>query len=162
MDSSEPIRWPQHFDPGHAPVFVSNELVVPAPTEAVWACLVNAPRWPDFYSNCSNIALEGGATELSGGTRFRWRTFGVNLRTEVTEFEPVNRIAWLAKGLGVNAYHAWLLTPTSDGGCHILTQETQHGLLARMGKLAMPNRMHRQHQLWLEGMASQAAGQPGI
>lgn len=60
--------------------------------------------------------LDGGARELSGDMRFRWKTFGVNLVTDVKEFEPVHRIAWLAKGFGVEAYHALLLTPTTDGG----------------------------------------------
>lgn len=84
----------------------------------------------------------------------------MNLRTQVTEFEPVQRIAWLAKGVGVEAYHAWLLTPTPEGGCRILTQETQWGWLARLGKLLMPSRMHSQHQLWLEGLASVAQAAP--
>lgn len=160
VDSSETIRWPQRFDPRRAPVFVSNELTASASPEAVWAWLISAPRWPTYYSNSANVALNGGGDQLGAGTTFRWKTFGVNLRTEVTEFEPVQRIAWHAKGVGVDAYHAWLLTPTADGGCHILTQETQHGWLVRLGKLLMPNRMHRQHQRWLEGLAATARSGP--
>ena len=160
MDSSQSIRWPQRFDPRRAPIFVSNEIIATAPAEAVWAWLISAPLWPTFYSNSANVDLDGGAAQLAGGMRFRWKTFGVNLHTEVKEFEPIQRIAWHAKGLGVDAYHAWLLTATADGGCHILTQETQHGWLARLGKLLMPNRMHRQHQRWLEGLAATANAQP--
>lgn len=162
VQSSPSIRWPQRFDPGRAPIFVSNELTATAPPEAVWAWLVSAPLWPSFYSNSANVVLDGGGGQLADGARFRWKTFGVNLRTEVKEFDPIQRIAWHAKGLGVDAYHAWLLTPTADGGCHILTQETQYGWLARLGKLLMPNRMHRQHQRWLEGLAATANSQPPI
>lgn len=162
MEGSHSIRWPERFDPQRAPVFVSNELTVASPPEAVWAWLIRAPLWPTFYLNSSNVVLDGGARELRGDTRFRWKTFGVNLVTDVKEFEPVHRIAWLAKGFGVEAYHAWLLTPTPDGGCHILTEETQHGWLARLGKLLMPNRMHRQHQRWLEGLASKAQSPPPV
>jgi hypothetical protein len=154
------IRWPERFDPRRAPVFVSNELSVPAPVQAVWQRLVRAPLWPTYYSNSADVVLDDGADALGEGTTFRWKTFGVKLRTRVTEFEPVQRIAWLAEGRGVEAYHAWLLTPTADGGCHILTQETQYGWLARLGRVLMPHRMHRQHQRWLEGLAATAKALP--
>ncbi len=143
-------------------MFVSNELSVAAPVQNVWACLVKAPLWPTYYSNSADVVLDGGAQALGEHTTFRWKTFGVRLRTKVTEFEPMQRIAWLAEGRGVEAYHAWLLTPTPDGGCHIRTEETQYGLLARLGNVLTPNRMHRQHQLWLEGLATTAATEPPL
>ena len=162
QDKTQSIRWPQRFDPGRAPIFVSNDLVAAAPAETVWAWLVSAPLWHTFYSNASNVMLEGGGRQLSSAVKFRWKSFGVNLDTVVEEFEPCQRIAWHATGIGVDAYHAWLLTPSSGGGCHILTQETQYGWLARLGKMAMPNRMHRYHQLWLEGLAKQAKAGPPL
>ncbi len=160
MDDPEAIRWPERFDPRRAPVFVSNEIVAAASPEAIWARLINAPRWPHFYSNSADVVLDGDAEHLAHNMHFRWRTFGLRLRTQVTEFEHARRVSWLAKGLGVEAYHAWLLTPTEDGGCRILTQETQWGWLARLGKWVMPNRMYRQHQHWLEGLASAAQAPP--
>ncbi|MGB5987855.1 MAG: hypothetical protein WBG37_21290 [Desulfobacterales bacterium] len=43
----------------------------------------------------------------------------------------------------------------------MLTEETQHGWAARLGNLLAPNRMHKFHQLWLEGLEIQAsAGLP--
>jgi hypothetical protein len=85
-------------------------------------------------------------------TRFWWKTLGLPLESTVREFVPGQRIAWDAHGLGVDAYHAWVLSPRTGGGCHVLTEETQHGWLARLGNRFMPNRMHRYHQLWLEGL----------
>ncbi len=146
------IHWPPRFDPGVAPVHVRNSLAIAAPAAAVWTALVRAPDWPKFYSNASNITIEGGANELAGNSRFRWRTFGVDLDTEVVEFVPGERIAWLAHGRGVEAYHAWAIAPTATG-CEVLTEETQYGILARLGALVMPGRMHTQHQLWLEGLS---------
>lgn len=159
MDSSQ-IRWPERFDPRRAPVFVSNELTAAGSAENVWSWLIRAPLWPSYYSNSADVVLDGPAEQLGEATTFRWKTFGVRLRTQVMEFEPVQRIAWVAKARGIEAYHAWLLTPTPDGGCHILTEETQHGWLARLGKLLMPHRMHRQHQRWLEGLAAVATAPP--
>ena len=150
------IHWPARYDPKVAPVHVRNSLAIAAPAATIWNLLVRAPNWPTFYGNASNIVIDGGAPELTAGTHFRWHSFGVDLDTNVVEFVPGERIAWLARGTGVEAYHAWAIAPTATG-CEVLTEETQYGVLARLGSIFMPNRMHGQHQLWLEGMARVAA-----
>jgi uncharacterized protein YndB with AHSA1/START domain len=133
-----------------------NELAMPVAPEAVWACLIRAERWPEWYKNSANVKfLQGSPPDLAEGTRFRWKTFGVTIESTVLEFVPGERIAWDAHGLGVDAYHAWLLTRTAQG-CHVLTEETQHGWLASAGNLLMPNRMHKFHQLWLESLREEA------
>ena len=156
-----PIRWPEEFDPAGSPVFVSNELDIAAPPVAVWAWLLRAELWPTWYSNSRNVRiLEGPRPDLAHGTRFRWWTFGVRIESVVREFEPYERLAWDARAPGIRAYHAWLLTRTA-AGCHVLTEETQHGFIARLGKLFLPNRMHRGHQHWLERLEQKArAGLP--
>ncbi|HKM91091.1 MAG TPA: SRPBCC domain-containing protein [Candidatus Acidoferrales bacterium] len=153
-----PIRWPEEFDPTRSPVFVSNELDIAASPEAVWAWLVRAELWPTWYTNSRNVRiLEGPRPDLAPGTRFRWWTFGVRIESVVREFEPCERLAWHARAPGIRAYHAWLLIRT-DSGCHVLTEETQHGSLARLGKLFLPNRMYRGHQCWLERLEQKARG----
>jgi len=47
-----------------------------------------------------------------------------------------------------------------DGSTHVLTEETQNGWLARLGKLLMPNRMAANHQLWLEGLSARGESGP--
>ena len=43
----------------------------------------------------------------------------------------------------------------------MLTQETQHGWMARLGKLLAPKRMETKHQHWLEALRECAvAGAP--
>jgi hypothetical protein len=61
----------------------------------------------------------------------------------------LQRIAWDARTAGLLAYHAWLIVPTAQG-CRIITEETQYGVLARLGTWLMPQRMYRSHQHWLE------------
>jgi Polyketide cyclase / dehydrase and lipid transport len=150
------IRWPDRFSPARAPVHVVNSLSMVAEPEAVWRALVRAADWPGFYANAANVAVAGGGAELSAGARFTWRTFGVDLKSEVREFEPPSRIAWLALAPGIEAYHAWLITP-EPGGCTVLTEETQRGFVARAGRLIFPGRMELWHQRWLEGLARTAA-----
>jgi hypothetical protein len=121
----------------------------------VWSWLIRARAWPSWYSNSQAVRIESNADTLSLGATFRWRTFGVRLVSQVVEFVPAERIAWNARGLGVWAYHAWLILP-EGAGCRVVTEETQYGLLARMSNLLMPTRMHRMHQVWLEALRQQA------
>jgi hypothetical protein len=123
--------------------------------------LIRATLWPDWYANSARVRiLSGTGPDLARGTRFHWKTFGVTVTSTVLEFVPEERIAWDAHAPGVDAYHAWVLQPLPQG-CHVLTEETQHGVLARLGDLLMPHRMHKYHQLWLEGLERKArAGVP--
>ena len=150
------MRWPSRYAPGTAPVHVRNTIEVGAPVEAVWAWLIRAQHWPDWYVNASNVEfLDGTGPDLSSGARFKWTTFGVRLESTVREFVPRERIAWDARGIGVDAYHAWVLSPTANG-THVVTEETQHGWLARLSHLVMTGRMHKYHQIWLEGLRAKS------
>ena len=151
------VTWPESYLPAHTHVFASNEIVIPAPPEHVWSWLLRAERWPSWYSNSADIHfLSHAGPTLRNRSRFRWRTFGAKITSKVLEFEPCRRIAWDAHGVGIEAYHGWILTPQKDGSTHVLTQETQKGWRARLGKLLMPNRMHQLHQMWLESLSRQA------
>ena len=157
MSGDDQIIWPDAFHPNHCPVFVSNEIDSPAKPAHVWAWLVRATFWPQWYPNSASVVItQGLPPDLTATSKFRWTTFGVRLDTEVEEFVPGERIAWRARAFGVDAYHAWLLRPTSTGGCHILTEETQKGFLARAGNLLMPYRMSKFHQIWLEQLSAKA------
>ena len=150
------VRWPPHYSPITAPVHVRNALDMEASADAVWAWLVRAQLWPEWYPNASDVNfLSGTPPDLRAGTRFKWKTFGVRLESTVLEFVPGERIAWDARGCGVDAYHAWVVSPIARGS-HVLTEETQHGWVARLGNLMMPQRMHKYHQLWLERLADRA------
>jgi uncharacterized protein YndB with AHSA1/START domain len=154
------IRWPESFEPARCPIHVRNELAISASPEAVWARLIRAQVWPSWYPNARRVRfLQGPPPDLALGTRFRWRTFGISIESTVEEFVPNERLAWNAVGMGVRAYHAWLIEPR-PGGCWVLTEETQRGWLARLSAALMPGRMHRFHQIWLERLAKVAAGGP--
>ncbi|MBD9358687.1 SRPBCC domain-containing protein [Methylomonas albis] len=156
MNDQSGIQWPEHYHPQNCPVHVRNELDMAAKPEQIWAWLVRAPLWPNWYVNSANLRLlETAGTELKPGTRFRWKTFGITITSTVLEYVPNERLAWDAKGLGVDAYHAWLLRPSTNG-CDVLTEETQHGWLACLSQLFLPNRMSKYHQIWLESLQGKA------
>jgi hypothetical protein len=151
----EGIPWPEEFAPSRAPIHVRNELEIAAPPSTAWAWLIRASDWPSWYANSRDVRIEGGARDLGPGVTFRWKTFGVSLISRVEEFVPIERLAWTGRGIGVWVYHAWLLRPT-QGGCLLVTEETQYGFLSRLSHLFMPSRMHRLHQVWLEALAKKA------
>jgi hypothetical protein len=151
-----PIIWPERFDPARAPVHVLNEIDVPTSCDPVWAWLVRAQLWPSWYDNSADMQFVNiPGPDLRPEAEFSWRTFGVRVKSTVQEFDPPFRLAWSAKGMGVDAYHAWLLEPTLEG-CHVITEESQYGALARTGNLLMPNRMSQGHQRWLEALRDNA------
>jgi hypothetical protein len=154
MSTPSPIHWPDHYR--NCPVQVQNELDMEAPQDRVWAWLVRAPLWPWWYENSKNVRiLNGSGPDLQWGTQFVWKTFSVTITSTVLEYVPNERIAWDAHGVGVDAYHAWLLSPSAKG-CHVLTEEAQHGWGARLQKVLRPNRMRTYHQIWLESLEGKA------
>ncbi len=151
------IIWPDRFHPGRAPVHVRNDLDMAASPEKIWAALIDATAWPEWYPNARNIRLLSGGHSLAPGARFRWTTFGATIVSEVAEFSPHERIAWTGRAVGIDVYHAWLIRPSARGG-HVLTEETQYGALALLAATLMPGRMSKFHQLWLENLATRAGG----
>jgi predicted acylesterase/phospholipase RssA/uncharacterized protein YndB with AHSA1/START domain len=142
------------FDPRVAPVAVHNEIDIAAPPERIWDFLVRAPNWPQWYPNSKNVRLDGGGDRLTRDAKFTWATFGVGLKSAVKEFIPNERLAWDARSIGVEAYHAWAIEPTG-GGCRVKSEETQYGWLARTADWLLPNRMYTGHELWLKQLANE-------
>ncbi|MGD0645857.1 MAG: SRPBCC domain-containing protein [Candidatus Bathyarchaeia archaeon] len=157
MANPDQILWPSRYEPANCPVHARNELELASPPEIVWAWLIRAQLWPTWYPNSANVQfLSGQSPDLALGTRFRWKTFGVTVKSTVLEFVPYERLAWDAHGSGLDSYHPWLIKKT-DQGCDVLTEETERGWLARLARTLRPNRIEQLHQVWLEGLRDKAS-----
>ena len=152
-----PIAWPDRYAPERVAARVSNEITIAAPPAVVWAWLIGAAAWPDWYPNSRQVRIDGGKTALSAGVSFGWRTFGVSVRSTVREFVVGERIAWDGRGMLLDVYHAWLIEKR-PGGCWVLTEENQNGVAARLQAVLMPQRMYHGHALWLARLKAQAEG----
>lgn len=150
------VIFPEGQRPDESPVFTRNELTIAAPPERIWAWLVRAGRWPEWYANARNVQIDGGANDLALGTMFHWTTFGVRVHTVIREFVPNQRLAWSGKGLGSSAYHGWVITPC-DGGCVVVTEETQGGVIPSVCRRFLRSGLLKWHQRWLEGLAEMAS-----
>ena len=153
------IRWPPKYDPSRTSVHVTNSIDIGAPPDRVWAWLIDAVRWPDWYPNASDVRLQGASRVLGPDVPFRWKTFGVHLSSKVEEFVPPERLAWSARAAGIDVYHAWLISATPSGS-HVLTEESQLGWAARLSHSLRPSRMHEGHQQWLENLRQRAVSGP--
>jgi len=151
------IRWPEGYAPDRTAVHVRRELDMPVPPEAVWPWVVRAGLWSTWYPEFHDVVIEGGGPDLRLGVRFRWRTFGVTLDSKVEEFVPFERLAWSARSRGIDAYHAWLIERLPSG-CHVVTEETQNGWVARLNSALRPGSVGGIHQIWLERLLEKAKG----
>lgn len=149
------IDWPECYRPENTAVHVRNEILIDAPPGLVWAWLIEATRWPEWYPNARDVRLPDGRTRLYPGAVFDWRTFGFPVHSTVREFVPEERIGWDGHGIGLDVYHAWLLVPR-DRGTWVLTEENQNGFGARLQSLFAPHRMSKWHQVWLERLRERA------
>jgi hypothetical protein len=146
---SRDIHWPDGFHPEQADLFAHNEIVVHATCEKVFANIVDAQAWPEWYPNSHNVNLLNSPNgKLQEGTRFSWDTFGVHIESRVHEFVLGSRIGWFGDGTGMNAYHTFLLLKT-DEGCRIVTEEVVKGPGAIEFREKQPSAMHEGHDLWL-------------
>ena len=159
------IHWPERYLPAVSAVHVTNQIVIPASPADIWAWLLRAELWPSWYTNAHDIHfLSHTGPDLRDRSRFRWKTFGLRITSKVLEFEPCSRLAWDAHGMGVEAWHAWVLTPLrSDGSgprTRVVSEETQHGWLARLSHRFAPTRIATAHQQWLQALSDRAASGP--
>ena len=150
------VAWPTQWQPGRASVCVVNELHIPATPSVIWRHLVAPLEWPTFYSNASDIRFERGPGPLlERDSIFRWKTFGVRIRSEICEFEPNRLLSWIGSGLGLRAMHRWVLV-AEGSGTRVTTTEIQFGFVPKLaGRFLRPG-MLRQHDNWLIGLAAKA------
>jgi hypothetical protein len=156
------MKWPAGFEPDKSPVFAHNEIAIGAPPERVWRWLIRAANWPAWYSNSANVTfLAGNPPDLAAQTEFRWKTFGATVTSRVIVFDAPHELGWDAHGV-LTAYHGGIIEPDGSGGCRVVTEETQNGLVPRIAWWYLRPMLERGHQKWVESLKHVAeVGEPG-
>jgi hypothetical protein len=152
-------KWPSAFDPRTAPVFTHNEVRSTLPARDIWPTLVKATAWPQWYPHAVDVRIEDGSADIGPGSVFSWITLGVRVTTTVTEYAAERALGWEGRGRGARGYHRWSLTPTDDGGCHIVTEEVQVGVVPRLLATRLKRNLQDYHQEWLENLVIRSGGQ---
>lgn len=150
------INWPPKYHPNSSDVHVVNNLEMDVSVDEAWNALIRAVDWPRWYPNAKNVRfLNSDKKTLELGTQFRWKTFGITIDCTVREFQPFERLSWSSDSPGISVYHGWHFTPQGER-CHIITEETQQGIIPKAAQFLMPKRMHKFHQIWLEQLEEKA------
>ncbi len=150
------VRFPEDLRPEGAPVYGFNECRTRASPEQLWAWLIRATRWPEWYPYAKRVVIETPSHgKLQQGTRFTWTTSGVRVVTTVEEFVPYERLSWRGRGVGALGYHGFVLLPDGSG-TRIVTEEVQRGLLPWLGRALIRKGLLRYHQVWIEQLAKRA------
>lgn len=158
LPPAERINWPAAYEPSQTNFYVHNEIEIAAPPEVVWAVLIQAETWPEWYRGAANVKLQNSADGVLGpGAVFTWKTMGLNFVSTVREFEPPTRLSWESVKPSIQGYHAWLIIPTPTG-CRLVTDESQTGWLTTMQKIFRPTALHKLHDEWLAQIKRRAEG----
>ena len=82
------------------------------------------------------------------------------IHSKVLVFEPDAAIEWDGTGpAGILAYHTWRIA--FDGHeSHVVTEETQTGVLPRLGRPFLTGNLKRGHQIWVEGLKRVVLSEP--
>ncbi len=150
------INWPVDFHPSKARFYIHNEIEIQAPPEVVWAILIDASNWPEWYVGAKNVVVQGGG-KLQPNAVFEWETMDLQFSSEIKEFVPNERLSWLSEKKQIQGYHAWYIEPR-PGGCLLVTDESQKGWLTFFEKIFQPNKLIKLHDVWLKEIKRKAEG----
>jgi hypothetical protein len=154
------FNWPAGFEPENVPLYVRNERTITGSPQAVWEWLIYAPTWPTWYPNSRNVKIKtGDGRSLRADSQFTWTVQGLPMLSRIHEYEPEKRIGWIAESPLLYACHSWDIQPTT-GGCHVVTDETQKGLLPSLFGFILRPMMLKAHDLWLARLDQQAQKGP--
>lgn len=138
---------------GDAPVKAQLQIEIAASPATVWAVLADASSWPSWQKNIESVALVG---PLAKGTRFRWKTGGTSIDSQVQLFEPGRRLSWTGKAMTAKAIHVWELQPEDANRTLVTMKESMDGPL--MAKLYPSAKLAEVDTEWLAAL-KQAAEQ---
>ncbi|HZU74043.1 MAG TPA: SRPBCC family protein [Acidimicrobiales bacterium] len=128
-------------------------VAVQAPTDAIWAVVVDVERWPEVTPSMTEVRrLDDG--ELRPGSKARIRQPGfAPAQWEVTVVDPPRIFTWVSSAPGVRtvAEHEIRSTP---GGSELVLRLRQSGPLAPVVRAVYGRRIRR----FLEQEAAGLAG----
>ena len=154
------IHWPAGYELSETQFYLHNQVDIEASPETVWNILIRAEEWPEWYEGMTDVSVTDSSEGiLAQGSRMTFNTMKREFEATVTEFAPYERLGWESLNPKLNAYHAWLILPTSTG-CRVITDESQNGRLAGLQKVFRPRKLKRLHDVWLAELKEKAEAAP--
>lgn len=128
-----------------APVVQSNQLMIDAPPQTVWAVLTAIDNWSQWNERITNPTLSDTPTV---GTTFTWKINGSKIKSKIHTFDVHRALGWTGKTFGASAIHNWYLEPTENGTI-VRVEESREGWIISLMKKKMNQKLKEDMQHWL-------------
>lgn len=138
----------------NAPLHAEKNVHISAPLEMVWLELTNIDQWPEWQPDVTASRVAGG---LAAGSMFYWKAKGLDITSRIQVLEPMQRIGWTGKSLGMRAIHLWTFEKREDG-THVKTEESLSGWFPRLLKLFDPRFLEKLLQNSLQVLKTHVEG----
>lgn len=139
-----------------APLHAEKDILISAPLEKVWSEITQIDQWSTWQPDVTSSRLDG---TLVKGTMFYWKAKGLNIASTLQIVEPVQRIGWTGKSLGMQAIHIWIFEKRKEG-TYVKTKESLSGWFPRVLKLFDPKFLEKSLQNSLQVLKKHVEGLP--
>lgn len=111
-----------------AAVKSQKRIKINANVTLVWRLLTDINDWKNWNSSITESKIE---SDLKIGETFEWKNSGFRLKSTICTYEPLKKIGWTGKSLGVFAIHNWFLEQY-DNQTEVIVEESMEGLLTSL------------------------------
>ena len=139
----------------NAPVQAHVETTIHAPRARVWALLTDVQAWPRWQPEITSTTSD---RPLAANVRFKWKTGGMKIHSQVVAFAPQSELAWTGHAYTAKAVHVWKLSSLPDGQTRVTVDESMDGLL--MAKLFSSKQLEESDARWLAALKQAAESRP--
>jgi hypothetical protein len=139
-----------------APVIAHHEVDIRAPLDTVWQLHVDVNAWPAWQTDITAAHLDG---RFEPGNSFNWTSFGFSVTSTIYEVAERARVLWGGTAGGIAGVHEWTFTQ-SEGGVHVVTNESFAGEPVRADVAGMQSQLDASLASWLGHLKAAAESRP--
>jgi uncharacterized protein YndB with AHSA1/START domain len=140
----------------NAPVALTAEIRIAAPSEVVWDTLTNVEKWPMWHPAIRSVEADRAPGK---DMTFRWRPGPYQIKSTVQAFDPQKSIGWTGRAPGIAARHVWTIRPVAQGAVVVRTDESMTGLLPRLIRRQLRKSVQADLDSWLRNLKIEAERQ---
>ncbi len=123
----------------NASLSAEKDILISAPLDKVWSEFTKIDQWPKWRPGVTFSKLDG---PLAVGAVFTWKENGLSVTSTIQLFEPMQRIGWRGKSLGMQAQIIWTFERRNDG-TYVKNEASLSGWLFRLLRLFDSNLLEK-------------------
>jgi hypothetical protein len=123
-----------------APIQASDDIIINAPTGAVWRVLIHITGWPVFNPVFRDVRL---VSDVSVGARPSFKFNGFPIKATFAIVEPDHELTWVGAARWTKAIDRLVLEPV-NGTTRLILHESSAGAFSPV--MFSRARLHEQHR----------------